>query len=251
MCNVIFNEFNVAYTPSQVTRRLIEQERWTRTKVEIHAHEQDEILRRQYLQVVRSPRLGGQFSSEQMIFIDETHSKLKDWLRLYGSSPQGSTSLIQSAFKSGNYSYSAVGAMSVEGTIAGKVFDENVDANAIVDFIEFDLLPLCNPFPAPRSVLILDNARPHSKARIEQLCSAQGVIVLWLPPYSYDLNPIEPAFHSTKALIKKKYGLLEPDINSPNPQRLLECLLESIHPEQACNFFRHSHVEVSIIFTLK
>ena len=247
MCNLIFNEFNVAYSPSQVTDRLIRQEGWTRTKVEVHAHEQDAILRRHYLQVMRSPRLGGAFSSEQIIFIDETHSKLKDWLRLYGNSPPGSAYQVRSAFASGNYSYSAVGAMSVEGMIAGKVFDSNVDADAIIDFLETELLPLCNPFPQPRSVLILDNARPNSKVQIEQICSAKGVVVLWLPPYSYEFDAIESAFHNTKDLIRRRYGLIEPDVDSPNPRRLLECLMESVTPEDACNFFRHCHIEVVII----
>jgi transposase len=41
------------------------------------------------------------------------------------------------------------------------------------------------------SVLILDNATFHRKAKLRQLVEAAGCDVLFLPPYSPDLNPIE------------------------------------------------------------
>ena len=128
---------------------------------------------------------------------------------------------------------------------AGKTYNQTVGGDEVLDFLEFDLLPLMSPFPQPRSVLILDNASPHSKVRIEQLCTIKGVIVLWLPPYSYDKNPIELAFHNTKSLLKRRYGLNDIEVNVVNPQRLLECLLDSVTPDDACNFFRRCHIEVS------
>ena len=112
-------------------------------------------------------------------------------------------------------------------------------------FLETSLFPLMNPYPQPRSVLILDNASPHSKVRIEQVCDAVGVIVIWLPPYSYDFNPIELAFKNTKCLLKNRHGLSDIQVDAPNPQRLLECLLDSVTSNDVCNFFRRCHIEVS------
>lgn len=69
MCDEIFHRFQIAYSEKQISRRLVEQHGWTQKKVEVHAFEQDPILRNRYLEVIRPPRLGGAFSSEQIIFI--------------------------------------------------------------------------------------------------------------------------------------------------------------------------------------
>lgn len=48
--------------------------------------------------------------------------------------------------------------------------------------------------PSRKSVLVMDNASFHHPERIEQLCSSKGVKLVYLPPYSPDLNPIEEFF---------------------------------------------------------
>jgi len=52
-------------------------------------------------------------------------------------------------------------ALSVDGYIACELYDGAVDAERFADFIENKVLPKCNPFPGPRSVLIFDNASIH------------------------------------------------------------------------------------------
>ena len=52
----------------------------------------------------------------------------------------------------------------------------------------------------PNSTLILDNAAFHQKEKIKQICAEFGHQVLFLPPYSPDLNPIEEVF----AIMKKR-----------------------------------------------
>jgi len=61
------------------------------------------------------------------------------------------------------------------------------------------LLSLMQPFPAPRSVIILDNARIHRNRELQELCTAAGVRVEYLPPYTPDFNPIEKSFAGLKA----------------------------------------------------
>jgi transposase len=48
-------------------------------------------------------------------------------------------------------------------------------------------------------VVVMDNAKSHKDARIEPLLAKVGAKLLYLPPYSPDFNPIEPAW----ALVKK------------------------------------------------
>ena len=47
------------------------------------------------------------------------------------------------------------------------------------------------PFPGPRSVVILDNAVIHKQRRFVRSVSQAGGIVLYLPPYCWDLMPLD------------------------------------------------------------
>lgn len=74
-----------------------------------------------------------------------------------------------------------------------------------------------NPFPAERSVLVLDNCRIHHNDAIAELVQAAGMssissslsitngssgcLILYLPAYSPDLNPIEESFSTRKSRI--------------------------------------------------
>ncbi|KAM9873756.1 TPR domain-containing protein [Verticillium dahliae] len=81
-------------------------------------------------------------------------------------------------------------------------------------FIE-QLLPHCGPWPESKSVLVMDNASFHHSDRIEELCLVAGVRLLYLPPYSSDLNPVEKFFPKFKGFIKRRWqrheGLLHRD----------------------------------------
>jgi hypothetical protein len=63
-----------------------------------------------------------------------------------------------------------------------------------------------NSFRDKKSILVLDNAAVHLKYAIYLKCSIVGVKVLFLPQYSYDLNPIKPVHHLAKSYIRKKWG---------------------------------------------
>ena len=56
-----------------------------------------------------------------------------------------------------------------------------------------------NPYPRPRSVLIIDNAITHRLEELKEMCKEVGVILEYLPPYSLDFNVIEESFSSLKA----------------------------------------------------
>lgn len=60
------------------------------------------------------------------------------------------------------------------------------------------------PTLSPGDVVILDNVAFHKSPRAEELVKAKGAWILFLPPYSPDLNPIEMAFSKLKALLRKR-----------------------------------------------
>jgi transposase len=55
----------------------------------------------------------------------------------------------------------------------------------------------------------MDNASFHHTERIKQMCDLAGVKLVYLPPYSPDLNPIEEFFSELKAFIKKNWQAFE------------------------------------------
>lgn len=79
------------------------------------------------------------------------------------------------------------------------------------EFIERSLLPLLMPFNGnnPNSIVIMDNASIHHCDGIVELIESVGALVIFLPPYSPDLNPIEEAFSSVKSYLKANEAVLQ------------------------------------------
>ena len=59
------------------------------------------------------------------------------------------------------------------------------------------------PTLKPGDVVIMDNLAAHKSMPVKDAIEALGARLLFLPPYSPDLNPIENAFAKLKALLRK------------------------------------------------
>jgi len=55
----------------------------------------------------------------------------------------------------------------------------------------------------PGQVVVMDNLSAHKGSRVRDLIEAKGCELLYLPPYSPDLNPIEEAFSKVKGLLRR------------------------------------------------
>jgi hypothetical protein len=84
------------------------------------------------------------------------------------------------------------------------------NGEAFFRWLADELLPLCSPFPAPKSVIIMDNASIHCNRRIEELITSHGCEVRYLPPYSLDFNPIELSFSVLKAWVRRHFEEIWP-----------------------------------------
>jgi transposase len=62
---------------------------------------------------------------------------------------------------------------------------------------------LLAPLLEPGQVVVMDNLSSHKGSRVRELIEGKGCELLYLPPYSPDLNPIEEAFAKVKALLRK------------------------------------------------
>ena len=61
----------------------------------------------------------------------------------------------------------------------------------------------------PNSIVILDNASIHHAGDSVQLIESIGALVIFLPPYSPDMNPIEEIFSCVKSYFKANEAVLQ------------------------------------------
>ncbi len=68
------------------------------------------------------------------------------------------------------------------------------------------------PELAPADVVVMDNLPAHKVSGVRQAIETAGAILLYLPPYSPDFNPIERAFAKLKALLRAAATRTIPDL---------------------------------------
>lgn len=101
--------------------------------------------------------------------------------------------------------------VSTKGVLDCYTVTSSVDAGKFIHFIQQALLPHLQPFDGvnPCSVVILDNASIDHVNGVVDLIELTGALVIFLPPYNPDLNPIEEAFSKLKHTFKANEGLLD------------------------------------------
>jgi hypothetical protein len=102
----------------------------------------------------------GKWTAEQLIFIDESGFKLSNVEQTYGWGPRGHTIPTARIFRRSE-NLSLIPALTMDGYIASKVYKGGINQITFDEFIEHEVLPLCTPFPGPRSIIIMDNCSAH------------------------------------------------------------------------------------------
>jgi hypothetical protein len=148
------------------------------------------------------------YKASQLVFLDETAVSRKTIFRTHGYAPRGAPAAIERALRS-RKRYSVLPAFSIDGYITWYLKSGSITMEEYTAFIQKKVLPLCNPWPGPRSVLVMDNASIHVHHELVEAARKVGVQVEYLPPYSPDLNPIEASFHSYKAYLRREGGFSE------------------------------------------
>ena len=88
--------------------------------------------------------------------------------------------------------------MSLRGMIATMTIEEPTDADIFLAYVEQVLCPALTP----GDVVVMDNLSSHKVGGVRQLIEQAGAEVLYLPPYSPGLNPIEKAWAKLKQLLR-------------------------------------------------
>ncbi|MEK6218189.1 transposase [Psychrobacter sp.] len=66
-------------------------------------------------------------------------------------------------------------------------FETNINSSICYHWCKYTLIPSLKT----KCVIVMDNARFHKSRRNQKFLNRHGHRILWLPPYSFDLNPIE------------------------------------------------------------
>ena len=131
-----------------------------------------------------------------LVFIDETGTTTK-MTRLRGRCMKGERLNSKAPF--GHWgTQTFVAGLTCDGLIAPWVINAPMNRATFEAYVETQLVPELEQ----GDLVILDNLSSHKSAKAEALIRKRGARLLFLPPYSPDLNPIEMAFSKLKAHLR-------------------------------------------------
>jgi transposase len=236
MAIFLWDEFRVLVSISSISRTL-KSIGWSKKVARQIANEQNADLRDFYIHNLT------QFHSYHLVFIDESGCDKRIGFRRTGWAPLG-VAPIQVAQFHRDQRYQILPAYTQDGILFSQIFQGSTDSEVFEDFIA-QLLPHCGVWPHPKSVLVMDNASFHRTEGLDRICHDAGAKLIYLPPYSPDLNPIEEFFAELKTFIKKKWHSFE-----STPEQGFDAFLEWCvdvvggKKESARGHFRHAGITV-------
>jgi transposase len=151
-------------------------------------------------------------------------------VRLYGWAQVGHR--LVDAVPHGHWNTSTfIAGLRQDGLVAPCVFDGAINGEAFLAYVEQVLAPTL----ASGDIVVMDNLSSHKVAGVRQAIEARGASLLYLPPYSPDLNPIELAFAKLKALLRAMALRTVEQLWTA-----LGDLLTCFSPAECANFLRHA-----------
>jgi transposase len=164
----------------------------------------------------------------RFVFIDETGTAT-NLARRYGRSPSGAR--LVAAVPHGHWRTTTfIAGLRQTGVIAPLVLDGPMTGRAFRAYGAQFLAPAL----APGDVVVLDNLAAHQADGVRQAIAAAGASLLYLPPYSPDLNPIEQLFAQLKALLRTVAARTKDEL-----WQAIGRLLTTVPPSECANYLNH------------
>jgi transposase len=189
----------------------------------VGAAERDEEHRTIWHRIVR------QVAADRLVFVDESGANITLAPR-YGRAPRGERCPGRVPRNYGQNTTLFASLSLGAGLSSAMLLDGPADRAAFEAYVERVLCPTLQP----GQIVIMDNLAVHKQVRIRRLVRAAGCLLLFLPSYSPDFNPIEMAFAKIKASVRRRaartHELLE--------QALAEAI-DLVTLADARGFFRH------------
>ena len=173
-------------------------------------------------------------AAERLVFLDESGANLAMG-RSHAWLPRGQE-LIEPRPRNWGDNLSLVGAMRLEGWVTLATAWGAITTPRFVAWVRRHLVRHLRP----GDIVVLDHLAAHKAPRVRTLIEAAGATVKFLPPYSYDFNPIEPGW----ALVKKRIRAV-----APRTATLLRCTAQRarrvIQPRHCRSWCGHAGYQVN------
>jgi transposase len=174
-------------------------------------------------------RYQGRLDPRRLVFIDETWAKT-NMTRTHGRCRRGER--LRAKVPHGHWkTLTFLAALRHDRIDAPAVIDGPINGRSFLAYVEQFLVPTLKP----GDVVILDNLGSHKGEAVRKAIRAVGAKLLFLPPYSPDLNPIEQVFAKLKTLLRKA---AERSVEAT--WRRIGNLLDAFSPQECANYFKNS-----------
>ena len=147
-----------------------------------------------------------------------------------GRSPKGQR--LKAAIPWGHWKTTTfVAGLRTTGITSPMLLDGAMNGAAFKAYVE----QLLAPSLRPGDIVVMDNLSSHKVDGVRRAIKDAGAFLLYLPPYSPDLNPIEFAFAKLKAELRKAAARSIDDL-----WRVIADALDQFTPQECQNFIRHA-----------
>jgi transposase len=165
----------------------------------------------------------------RLIFIDETGTST-NMARLRGRARRGAR--LIGKVPHGHWKITTfVAGLRCDAIIAPFVIDKPMNSVIFKAYLEQCLVPTLRQ----GDIVVMDNLSSHKSQEVRQTIEAAGAVLLYLPPYSPDFNPIEQAFSKLKAQLRKAA-----ERSIPALWDRIGDILDTFSATECRNFFRHA-----------
>ncbi len=171
----------------------------------------------------------GRVDPRRLVFVDETWAKT-NMTPLRGWAPRGHKLIARAPF--GHWrTLTFLAALRHDRIDAPCVLDGPINGQKFAAWVEQALVPTLSQ----GDVVIMDNLGSHKGAAVRKAIRSAGAKLLFLPPYSPDLNPIEQVFAKLKLLLRKAA-----ERSSQTTWRRIGTILDAFPPHECANYLRNS-----------
>jgi transposase len=146
------------------------------------------------------------------------YARAEGGLRIREATPQGNWKIL-----------TILGAMNINGLMATMTVEAATDREIFLTYLEKVLCPQLRP----GDIVVMDNLSSHKVDGVQQRIQAAGATLLYLPPYSPDLNPIEKAWAKLKQLLRASKARTKEALD-----QAISLSLPKLTPEDARAWFR-------------
>jgi len=218
-CQAIEQLCGQRVSPATVCR-VIRRHGFTRKKLNHTAKQRSAKYRGEYLAEIQM------YNRDSFVFIDETGFNSKDHTRRFGYAMRGENARDIRWLHRGTR-ISAIAAISSTGLLEVELTTGSVNGDKFFDFVRGSLIPHMLPYDGTneKSIAVLDNCSIHHTTEVATLFRSAGIVVLYLPPYSPDLMPIEETFSYIKYYLKEHDEVWQA---MDNPIPLIQAAFDSI-----------------------